>query len=133
VGPDGATGMTVTLGIVSYLPAPIGVVRVEGHSMSPTLWPGDLLLIRRTRRLSSGALVIARLPAERDGTPRPVAVKRLAGRDPADPARWWLERDNPSVGADSWLFGSVASSDVLAVVACRLWPPPLRLPRRSAG
>lgn len=133
MGPGGATGMTVTLGIVSYVSAPIGVVRVEGHSMSPTLRPGDLLLIRRTRRLTPGALVVARLPAERDGTPRPIAIKRLAGPDPADPARWWLERDNPSAGVDSWLFGSVAGSDVFAVVVCRLWPPPLRLPRRSAG
>lgn len=133
VSPGGATGMTVTLGIVSYLRVPLGLVRVEGHSMSPTLRHGDLLLIQRTRRRRAGALVVVRLPPRSDGTPRPIAVKRLAGPDPGDPARWWLERDNPAAGVDSWLIGSVADADVLAVVVCRVRPRPHRPRSRPAG
>ncbi|MEI2777061.1 MAG: S24 family peptidase [Tetrasphaera sp.] len=104
----------------------LGVVRVSGRSMTPTLRDGDLLLIAYAARPRLGSLVLARLPPQPDGTPRPVAVKRLTGRDPADPARWWLERDNPREGVDSWLVGSVGADAVLGRVVTRIWPRPGR-------
>ncbi|CCI52055.1 S24 family peptidase [Nostocoides jenkinsii] len=104
----------------------LAVVRVTGASMEPTLREGDLLLIRYGAPPLLGSIVVARLPRDRDGMPRPVSVKRLTSRDPADPGRWWVERDNPAVGADSWLFGSIGDDDVLARVVCRIWPRPGR-------
>ena len=102
------------------------MVRVTGASMEPTLHQGDLLLIRYGAPPLLGSIVVARLPRDRDGVPRPVSVKRLTSRDPADPERWWVERDNPAAGADSWLFGSIADDDVLARVVWRIWPRPGR-------
>ena len=29
---------------------------------------------------------------------------------------WWVERDNPAEGVDSWLVGAIPDGDVLAVV-----------------
>ena len=62
-----------------------------------------------------GAVVVVRLP---DGT---TAVKRAVHREPAG---WWVERDNPRAGADSWSLGAVPGRDVLGVVRARLWPRP---------
>lgn len=101
------------------------VVVVRGRSMLPTLKDGDLLLVRGGRRASrrarAGRLAVVRLPGG-----RPVSVKRLGLRDGA---AWWVERDNPAEGVDSWQLGApVPNADVLGVVAARLWPPPFRLP-----
>jgi phage repressor protein C with HTH and peptisase S24 domain len=85
--------------------------------MLPTLRPGDLLVVRTgAATVSPGRLVVVRLPGD-----RPVAVKRLAARVPDG---WWVERDNPAEGVDSWLVGAVADADVLGRVVARLWPRP---------
>ncbi len=42
---------------------------------------------------------------------------------------WWVERDNPAEGVDSWLVGPIGADDVLATVLLRLWP----LRRQSPG
>jgi peptidase S24-like protein len=97
------------------------LVRVAGDSMFPTLHPGDLLLVRRGAPVRPGCLVITRLPG------RGTAVKRATHRVPEG---WWVERDNPAVGVDSWLVGAIAPADVLAVVALRCWPPRPRFRRR---
>jgi len=55
-----------------------------------------------------------------------LAVKRVTGRDPEDPTRWWVERDNDSVGVDSWTVGSLAPDDIRAVVLTRI--PAVSLP-----
>lgn len=94
--------------------------------MAPTVLDGDLLLVAYAVHPRPGSLVVARLPPDADGVPRPIALKRLTGRDPADPGRWWLERDNPREGVDSWLIGSVAEQDVLGRVLLRIWPRPGR-------
>ena len=99
------------------------VVRVTGQSMRPTLSPGDLLLLRRRAVPQAGDLVVADLPGGR-GT----GVKRAVREEPDG---WWVERDNPATGSDSWLFGTVPTDDLLGVVRARLWPRPCRLqPRR---
>jgi hypothetical protein len=106
------------------------LVRVRGRSMLPTLADGDVLLVRSGRRArgraSAGRLAVVRLSPD-----RPVAVKRLGIRD-AD--GWWVERDNPAGGVDSWQLGSpVPDADMLGLVLLRIWPPPFRLPPAPAG
>ena len=86
--------------------------------MLPTLHPGDLLLVRAGAEPRPGALVVADLPGGRGP-----GVKRAARREPEG---WWLERDSPSVGTDSWLFGAVGDDAVTGVVRARLWPRPGR-------
>lgn len=93
-----------------------GFAIVRGRSMSPTLRDGDRLLVRYGRRPIVGRLALVRLPA-REG----VSVKRVTGRH-AD--GWWVERDNPAEGVDSWLVGAIPDTDVLGVVLARVWPRP---------
>jgi nickel-type superoxide dismutase maturation protease len=102
------------------LPGRLAVVVVRGRSMEPTLSDGDRLLVRAAQgarsRVADGALVVVRLPGG-----RPVAVKRLV--HVADDG-WWVERDNPAEGVDSWHVGAIGDEDQLGVVAVRLWPRP---------
>lgn len=90
-----------------------GFAVVRGRSMRPTLRDGDRLLVRYDGPPSVGDLVVVRLP---HGV---VAVKRATRREPGG---WWVERDNPSEGVDSWSVGAIADDDVLAVVLLRVWP-----------
>lgn len=106
----------------------VGLARVRGRSMEPALHDGDRLLVRYPGRPRPGRLVVLRLPAAESG-PRPLAVKRVVGRDPQDPSRWWVERDNIGEGVDSWLVGGIPEGDVLGVVLLRL---PRRTPCRKA-
>jgi phage repressor protein C with HTH and peptisase S24 domain len=100
----------------------IGLAVVRGRSMEPTLLEGDRLLIRYGGRVRPGLLVVVRLPD------RPVAVKRADHRVDGG---WWVVRDNPTEGVDSWTVGAVPDSDVVAVVIARLWPPGRR--RKLSG
>ena len=90
-----------------------GVAVVRGRSMQPTLYDGDRLLVRHGATPRVGDLVVVRLP---DGV---VAVKRATLREPGG---WWVERDNPGQGVDSWRVGAIPDADVVAVVRSRLWP-----------
>jgi phage repressor protein C with HTH and peptisase S24 domain len=90
-----------------------GLAVVRGRSMEPTLRDGDRLLVRHGAIPRVGALAVVRLPQ------RPVAVKRVTRRESGG---WWVERDNPAEGVDSWLVGAIPDPDVLAVVVCRVWP-----------
>jgi phage repressor protein C with HTH and peptisase S24 domain len=90
-----------------------GLAVVRGRSMEPTLRDGDRLLVRHGAAPRVGALAVVRLPQ------RPVAVKRVTRREAGG---WWVERDNPAEGVDSWLVGAIPDRDMLAVVVCRLWP-----------
>lgn len=92
---------------------PVGLARVHGRSMEPTYVAGDVLLVRHGAAPRPGRTAVVRLPG---GV---VAVKRVVGRD-AD--GWWVARDNPEVGVDSWSVGAVADEDVVAVVVSRVWP-----------
>jgi hypothetical protein len=98
--------------------------------MLPTLADGDIVLVRRSRRSRRGAHA-GRLAVVRLSPDRPLAVKRLGMRDAEG---WWVERDNPAEGVDSWQLGRpVPDDDVLGVVLRRVWPPPFRLPPPPAG
>jgi hypothetical protein len=82
--------------------------------MLPTLRDGDRLLVRWGARPVAGRVAVVRLPGG-----RPVSVKRLAF--PRD-GGWWIERDNPDVGTDSWLVGALPPQDVLGLVLLRYRP-----------
>ncbi len=108
----------------------VGVARVRGRSMLPTLADGDRLLVRYDDVPAAGDLVVVRLPPGPDGQDRPLAVKRVAWREQAG---WWVERDNPAEGVDSWSVGAIADYDVVAVVVARVWPPRQIPARRAVG
>ncbi|HSI92298.1 MAG TPA: S24 family peptidase [Jiangellaceae bacterium] len=93
-----------------------GFAIVRGRSMEPTLRDGDRLLVRYGRPPRPGQVAVVRLP-ERSG----FSVKRVTHREAAG---WWVERDNPLEGVDSWLVGAVPDRDVLAVALMRVWPRP---------
>ncbi|MEP6814761.1 MAG: S24 family peptidase [Marmoricola sp.] len=96
----------------------VGIARVHGRSMLPTLSPGDRLLVRYDAPPRAGDVVVVRFPD------RTLAVKRATVRDGAG---WWVERDNPGEGVDSAQVGTISDADVLAVALVRLWPWPRRL------
>lgn len=95
-----------------------GVAVVRGRSMEPTLREGDRLLVLHGGVPRTGRIVVVRLP---DGV---LAVKRATRREDAG---WWVERDNPRAGVDSWTVGMVPDVDVVAVALLRFWPLPSRL------
>jgi hypothetical protein len=67
----------------------------------------------------TGRLAVVRLPPSAQG-PRPLAVKRVTGPAPGEPRAWWVERDNPAEGVDSWHVGGIPEADVLGRVLLRL-------------
>ena len=91
----------------------LGRVLVRGRSMEPTLYDGDHLVVVYGGLPRPGRLAVVRLPGA------PLSVKRLAFHDVTG---WWVERDNPAEGVDSWLVGAIPADDILAVVLCRCWP-----------
>jgi hypothetical protein len=104
----------------------LGIARVHGRSMEPTLHEGDRLLVLYGVRARCGKLAIVRLPNDEKGAPRPLAVKRLSRRDPAGGDGWWIERDNPREGLDSWAVGAIPAAGIRARVLMRV-PARLRL------
>lgn len=110
--PDGASSTTSRR---------LGLASVRGRSMLPTLREGDRLLLVHGGAVRPGRVVVVRLP---DGV---LAVKRATHRDGSG---WWVERDNPDEGVDSWRVGAIPDADVLGVAVARLWPRPTRLRAR---
>jgi hypothetical protein len=84
------------------------------------LYDGDRLLMLHGSPPRAGGLAVVRLP---DGV---VAVKRAVRREPNG---WWVERDNPRMGVDSWAVGAVPEGDVLGRVLVRLPRRPGKAPR----
>jgi Peptidase S24-like len=114
----------------------LGLVKVRGRSMEPTLHTGDRVVVAHGAAPRLGRLAIVRLPPDDAGMPRPLAIKRVTMRDPSDPSRYWVESDNrtaPGV-ADSWTagIGSLGVEQIRALVLCRLpgWVPGRRMLRR---
>jgi nickel-type superoxide dismutase maturation protease len=103
---------------------PITRVTVAEPSMVPALRPGDWLLVRRTRNIRPGQVVLARRPDR----PDLLIVKRAARRAEGG---WWLESDNPfAPPADSRRFGAVPEAFIEGRVLLRYWRP---RPRDHAG
>jgi signal peptidase I len=101
----------------------LGLAVVAGRSMEPTVRDGDRLLVRHGARPRLGRVAVVRLPD------RPLSVKRLAL---CTAEGWWVERDNPLVGTDSWTpgVGPVPDTDVVGLVVARVWPRPRLLRSR---
>jgi phage repressor protein C with HTH and peptisase S24 domain len=96
-------------------------VRVAGPSMVPTLYDGDVVVVRHGARVRPGDVVLARFRS----MPERFVVKRVERREDDG---WLVRSDNDAAGGDSRSHGS---ADVLARVVLRL--PARRgswLPRR---
>ncbi|MBC7558392.1 MAG: S24 family peptidase [Dermatophilaceae bacterium] len=108
-------------------PRKLGFALVRGRSMEPTLHEGDRLLVLYGARPRPGKLAIVRLPNDSKGEPRPLAVKRLSRPDPEGGDGWWVERDNPREGLDSWTVGAIPAAGIRARVLLRM-PNRLHMP-----
>ncbi len=85
-------------------------VRVVGYSMTPTLLPGDWVLVRHGAAVRPGAIVLGRFRQR----PDLAVIKRAVGeRD----GGWLLASDNAREGSDSRRYGV---ADVQAT-AVRIW------------
>ncbi|MEO6142578.1 MAG: S26 family signal peptidase [Dermatophilaceae bacterium] len=107
----------------------LGIVLVHGRSMEPTLHEGDRLLVLYGAPARRGKLAIVRLPDDAAGAPRPLSVKRVTRPDPDGSEGWWVERDNPREGLDSWAVGAIPADGIRARVILRLPAPRMRWPR----
>lgn len=92
-------------------------LEVQGESMSPTLQPGDRVLVVRTGRLRPGVVAAVRDPRD----PERVVVKRVAGGSAA--VGWRVLGDNQARSTDSRAFGPVGSDLVVGRVVYRYHPP----------
>lgn len=95
--------------------APLILRRVVGHSMWPTLAPGDIVLASPLVKVRAGAVVIARLGGRE-------FIKRVEGIGPAGIR---LLGDNYHHSHDSRQFGLIDKKQILGVA--------LGYPRTSAG
>lgn len=105
----------------------LGVARVHGASMEPTVRPGQLLLIRYGAAARAGDLVVVTFPPDPSGRARPPALKRLVRYQSG--GELWVESDNSGApGAiDSWSVGALPATTLVARVLARLIPPgPIR-------
>lgn len=101
-------------------------LEVQGDSMSPTLQPGDRVLVVRTGRLRPGQVAAVRDPRDRAR----VVVKRVAGGSAA--VGWRVLGDNPARSTDSRVFGPVGADLVVGRVVYRYHPPERAgVPRRG--
>ncbi|HEY3869415.1 MAG TPA: nickel-type superoxide dismutase maturation protease [Actinocrinis sp.] len=103
---------------------PLGIARISGASMVPTLYDGDTVLVRYRARIRPGDLVLALDPRRQDcagGAPDRglILVKRATRRQDGG---WWLLADNPFAPGDSRQFGAVPERLVLGRVVLRLRP-----------
>ena len=109
------------------------LLRVYGHSMAPTLKPGELIIINEraydVHPPQRGDMVAAR-PAAFGGR---AFVKRIAGlpheRVTLDGREWrlgadqfFLLGDQRDDGIDSRSFGPVTRTELIGPVRLRLWP-----------
>ncbi|MGI8881459.1 MAG: S24 family peptidase [Jatrophihabitans sp.] len=94
-------------------------IRVAGSSMTPSLLPDDVVLVRHNAPVVAGDVVLARFRSR----PQLNVVKRAAVRTGAG---WTVVSDN-AVGIDSTTYGP---ADVLAVAR---WVVPGKARRRLAA
>ncbi len=91
---------------------------VTGVSMSPSLNPGDRLVVRRIKHPGvelMGRIVVARDPRENGN----LVIKRFAGLDGDS---FILLGDNPEASTDSRFLGSFASDSLMGRVVYRYFP-----------
>ncbi len=96
------------------------IVRVAGPSMVPTLYDGDVVVLRHRAPVRPGDVVLARFRS----MPDRFVVKRAERRDGDG---WLLRSDNDAAGGDSRSHGV---ADVAARVVVRLPGRRARWPHR---
>jgi len=93
--------------------------------MTPTLEPGDLVVVVRPGRLRAGELVLLGHPTrlEYEVVKRVIALpgEQVAGRVLAD-GEVWVLGDNASRSTDSRSLGPIGMDTVRGVVRFRYWP-----------
>ena len=107
------------------------LMRVQGHSMAPTLTEGELVFVRasHTASLRRGDIVAVR-PAALGGQ---ALVKRLVGlpyqRVELEGRQWqlgagqfFLLGDQPNHSVDSRVLGPVTHEELIGPVVVRVWP-----------
>ncbi|MEU3280190.1 nickel-type superoxide dismutase maturation protease [Streptomyces antibioticus] len=99
-----------------------GLAEVTGPSMVPTLYHGDVLVVRYGARIRAGDVVVLRHPFQQDL----LVVKRAAERREGG---WWVLGDNAFAGGDSTDYGTVP--DELILGRARLRYRPRRRDQRS--
>ena len=109
-------------GAVVALGAVVERLVVDGHSMSPTLQPGDRLLAVRRLPLKAGAVVAAEDPRQAGRR----IVKRVETIDEGT-GRAVLVGDNPDGSTDSRHYGPVDRSAVRSRVIFRYFPEASRV------
>ena len=102
---------------------PWQLVEVSGSSMTPTLLPGDTVVVRHGARVRIGSVVLAEFRSR----PGLAVLKRVVGGD--ESSGWVLGSDNARGGSDSRELG-VADARAVAVV---LLARPVRRPGRQPG
>lgn len=87
------------------------VTTVDGTSMEPALRPGDRLLVRRTRRVRAGQVVVFRPPSRPGARPGRVLLVKRAVAVPGDhvPVAW----EYPDLGG---VAGTVVPPGYLVVL-----------------
>lgn len=115
MSPRGLIGLLLALLALAAARRRLDVVEVRGRSMTPTLLPGDRLLVVRAPP-RDGDVVIARDPRD----PRRELVKRVVRIGPAGIR---LHGDNPLASTDARAFGSVAPAQASWRAVLRYWPP----------
>ena len=91
------------------------VARVQGESMAPSYHSGDLVLIRRTRKVKRNNVVIAYRPDREEL----LIIKRVIT---ITNKGYWLQGDNSEFSDDSRLFGEVPKDLVKGIVLFKYWP-----------
>jgi nickel-type superoxide dismutase maturation protease len=91
------------------------VARVQGDSMTPAYKSGDLVLIRRTRKVKRNNVVIAHRPDREEL----LIIKRVIT---ITNNGYWLQGDNSEFSDDSRLFGEVPRDLVKGIVLFKYWP-----------
>jgi signal peptidase I len=98
--------------------------RIPGSAMSPSLRPGDRILVFRFNgpvKPERGDIVAYHVTGDRCGSPgRVVFVHRVARRRSG---RFVMRGDDRRHSCDSRVFGSVHREDLIGEVVAVYWPP----------
>ena len=88
--------------------------QVEGDSMKPTLNDAEVVLVKRTRSVQIGDVVLANHPFKKS-VKMLKRVTEISGQ-----GHFQLAGDNPDESTDSRTFGSIQPSDILGRIVGRL-------------